>query len=243
MKYVKRIAAAVLVLACIFLVGACTPSKKVQDKVYNYLEEKYRGLEFELLDYKQDKETSGRYTVSASCKTTNVDFELLVSAMYVSDSYSVRWANSVMDEKLMNVLGDAKDLTYVSDAQWMDLYEDGSNGYRFREVDTSMLSWELQDVKEIYRITLSDVPSADEAAQGVYMTVTLLSSAGVNLDKVTFDIQMAEKSFLFSTSTAAIKEISLPELEEIFASAEPTMTDGNIFYQTTAEKSLEYFGK
>ncbi len=243
MKYVKRIAAAVLVLAFAFAIGACTPSKKVQDKVYNYLEEKYKGLEFELLDYKQDKETSGRYTVSAACKTTNVDFELFVSTMYVSDSYSVRWANSVMDEKLMAALGDAKELTYISDAQWLDLYEDGSNGYRFREVDTSMFSWELQDVKEIYRINLSGVPSADEAAQSIYMIVTLLSSAGANLDKVTFDIQMEGKSLLFSTSTAAIKEIFLSDLEEIFEDAEPAMTNGNIFYQTTAERSVEYFGK
>jgi len=243
MKYVKRIAAAILVLAFALVIGACTPSKKIQDKVYDYLEKKYRGLEFELLDYKQDKETSGRYTVSATCKTTNVDFELLVSAMYVSDSYSVRWANSVVDEKLMNVLGDAKELTYASDAQWLDLYEDGSNGYRFREVNTAMISGELQDVKEIYRITLSDVPSADEAAQGIYMIVTLLGSAGVELDKVTFDIQLEGKSLLFSTSTAAIKEISLADLKDIFEGAEPAMTDGNIFYQTTAKSSLEYFGQ
>ena len=65
MKYVRKIAALLLAASLILAVCACTPSKKIQNKVYEYLDSKYKGMEFELIDYTQDKETSGKYTFHA----------------------------------------------------------------------------------------------------------------------------------------------------------------------------------
>ena len=56
MKYVRKIAAAVIAVVMLIAgIYACTPSKKIQDEVYDYLNEKYNGLEFSLLDYTQER--------------------------------------------------------------------------------------------------------------------------------------------------------------------------------------------
>lgn len=237
MTCVKRLASIILVLSIVFSMCACTPSKKIQDQVRKYLTDKYTGFEFELLDYTQDKETSGKYTVFARCKNTNIDFEMHISAMYKSDNYSVRWANALMGEQLTAILEDTKDLTYFSDIQWLDIYD----GLKFREVDTAMLSGALSEVETIHRIGLSNVPSADEAAQGIYMIVTLLSSSGVDVENMTFDIQMQDSSILFSTNTESIKAVSLEELEKIVEEAEPTSVDGNAFYSKIKENVIEFY--
>ena len=241
MKYIRKIAAAILAVALIAGVYACTPSKKVQNEVYDYLNEKYTGLEFSLLDYTQDKETSGRYTVFARCLTTNVDFEIYVSSLFITDSYGVSYANSVMDPQILDALGNARSLGCVEDVQWLNLYEEDSDGYRFDEVDPN-ISYDVKDVNEIYRIRLADVISANEAAQCVYLVMTSLDTAGIELDRATFEFTLDETPILFTTDTASVKEIPLEDLEAKFYAAEcSAQPNGNILYSTTLYTEISYF--
>lgn len=242
MKYVRKIAAAVIAVVMLIAgIYACTPSKKVQDEVYDYLNEKYNGLEFSLLDYTQEKETNGRYTVSAKCLTTDVEFEIYVSSLFITDSYAVSYANSVMDPQILNVLGNARSLACVEDVQWLDLYEKDSNGYRFDEVDPD-ISYDVKDVNEIYRIRLADIDSANEAAQCVYLVMTSLDKSGIELDYTTFEFTLDETPILFSTDTASVKEIPLADLESKFYAAESQAAEsGNILYSTKSYKEISYF--
>lgn len=240
MKYVRKIAAILLAVSFVLAVCACTPSKKVQNKIYEYLNSKYKGMEFELVDYTQDKETSGKYTINVKCLTTDVDFEIYYTSMFTTDSYSVRWANSVIDPQLDEALGDARSLACVEEIQWLDLYADDSNGYKFREVDAG-ISYELKDVKEIYRIKLSELDSANEAAQCVYMVITALDKKEVELDKATFEFTVEGKPILFTTDTVSIKQIPLEDLEAKFYTAESSVKDGNILYKNTLYNEINYF--
>lgn len=240
MKYVRKIAAILLIASLVLAVCACTPSKKIQNKVYEYLDNKYKGMEFALIDYSQDKETSGKYTINVKCLTTDVDFEIYYSSMFTTDSYSVRWANSVVDPQLIEALGDARSLACVEDVQWLDLYADDSNGYKFREVDAG-ISYNLENVKEIYRIRLSELESANEAAQCIYMVITALDKKEVELDKATFEFTVDGKPILFTTDTASIKQIPLEDLEAKFYTAESSLKDGNILYKNTVYNEIRYF--
>lgn len=240
MKYVRKIAALLLVASLILAVCACTPSKKIQNKVYEYLDSKYKGMEFELIDYTQDKETSGKYTVNVKCLTTNVDFEIYYTSMLTTDSYSVRWANSVIDPQLDEALGDARELACVEDVQWLDLYADDSNGYKFREVDAG-ISYDVKDVKEIYRIKLSELEDANEVAQCVYMVITAFGKEGIELDKATFEFTVEGKPILFTTDTVSIKQIPLEDLEAKFYAAESSLKDGNSLYKNTLYNEINYF--
>lgn len=240
MKYVRKIAALLLVASLILAVCACTPSKKIQNKVYEYLDSKYKGMEFELIDYTQDKETSGKYTVNVKCLTTNVDFEIYYTSMLTTDSYSVRWANSVIDPQLDEALGDAREHACVEDVQWLDLYADDSNGYKFREVDAG-ISYDVKDVKEIYRIKLSELEDANEVAQCVYMVITAFEKEGIELDKATFEFTVEGKPILFTTDTVSIKQIPLEDLEAKFYAAESSLKDGNILYKNTLYNEINYF--
>lgn len=241
MKYMRKIAAVVLVISLVALICACTPSKKVQNEVYDYLNSKYKGLEFELLDYKQEKETSGRYTVFAKCLTTNVDFQIYVSSMFTTDSYSVSYANSVMDPQLMDTLGTAREAACVSEIQWLDLYEEESDGYKFRDVSAD-ISYNVKDVNEIYRIKLSGVESANDAAQCVYMAVTTFDMQGIELDTVTFEFTLNDTPILFTTDTVSVKEIPLEDLEAKFYAAESSSEkESNILFKSTPYKEISYF--
>lgn len=241
MKYMRKIAAVVLIISLVALICACTPSKKVQNEVYDYLNSKYKGLEFELLDYTQDKETSGRYTVFAKCLTTDVDFQIYVSSMLTTDSYSVSYANSVMDPQLMNTLGTARDVACVSEIQWLDLYETESNGYKFRSIGSD-ISYDVKDVNEIYRIKLSGIESANDAAQCVYMAVTTFDMQGIELNSVTFEFTLNDTPILFTTDTASVKEIPLEDLEAKFYAAESSSgKESNILFKSTSYKEISYF--
>ena len=241
MKYMRKIAAVVLIISLVALICACTPSKKVQNEVYDYLNSKYKGLEFELLDYTQDKETSGRYTVFAKCLTTDVDFQIYVSSMLTTDSYSVSYANSVMDPHLMNTLGTARDVACVSEIQWLDLYETESNGYKFRSIGSD-ISYDVKDVNEIYRIKLSGIESANDAAQCVYMAVTTFDMQGIELNSVTFEFTLNDTPILFTTDTASVKEIPLEDLEaKLYAAESSSGKESNILFKSTSYKEISYF--
>jgi len=240
MKYVRKIAAILFAVAFVLTICACTPSKKVQNKVQDYLDDKYKGMKFEFIDYTQDKETSGKYTIHVKCLTTNVDFEIFCTSMLTTDSYSVRWANSVMDTQINEALGDARSLACVEEVQWLDLYAEDSNGYKFRDVDAG-ISYELKDVKEIYRIKLSELESANEAAQCIYMVMTALDKKEVELDQATFEFTVDGKPILFTTDTSSIKQIPLEDLEAKFYVAESSVKDGNILYKNTLYNKINYF--
>lgn len=208
----KKFMICLLSIAFVVALCACTPSQKMQNKVYEYLNTKYKGLEFELVDYSQDKETSGRYIIDVKCVTNDVDFEIYASNLYISDGYSVSYANAYMEPLLTEALSDVKELAKIESVQWMDIFADNSNGYKFREVGN--ISYEMTDIKEIYRVTLSDVESTNEATQCIYMVITQLDLKGVSLNKIVFDFRIGEVPILLTTDTASVKEASFVDLEK-----------------------------
>lgn len=241
----KRLAALSVVLLMAFA-AACAPSEKMEKRVYDYLENKYGDWGFELLDYTQDKATNGGYTVNARCGLTGVDFEIYVTSLLITDSYYVRSANATMDAQLLGYFEGKEALTGVSDIQWLDIYEDNSGGYRFREPDDT-LSDDPQGVTDIYRIYLTNVPSANEAAQCIIMTLSILNANNVHLDSVTFDFELDGEQMLFVTDTDAVLSVSA----DSFAALEQMlMPDGNtsnlmvnIFYESSSVKVIEFHGE
>lgn len=243
MKHMKRILAAVLAAAMTLVLVACVQSDKVEAQIYDYLEGKYEGYDFEILSYTQEKDTSGRYAVSVHCADNDVDFEIYASSILVTDDFTVKYANSVMESDLIELLGTARPLICVKSIQWLDLYADDSNGYKFREFPLEEIPYTPYDVKNIYRVKLDDMPSSNEAAQCIYMFCDILDYKGVSLDKVTFEFKLADEPIIFTTNTKTALKASFSVLETLFERSKSEEEEGNLFYRNPESKikTIEYF--
>lgn len=227
---------------------ACTPSAKVQKRVFDYLNKKYKGLEFELVSFSQDEKTSGRYKIHVLCTTNNVEFDIYYSSLLTTDSYSICAANALM-EKFINEAIDpnSAQFTNIADIQWFDLFEEGSAGYKFREVGPDV-SYELNQVKSIYRIRLASEDfekegAINEVVQSIFMAIDVLDAQGIELDKVTFEFTAEGKPFLFEASTELVKKADLRALEEKFATAEAILVPGETLYADKKVNVISMFPK
>lgn len=186
-KTARIITAALLILTmtmATLLLASCTPPKKIEDSLSNYLTEKYGDLHFTINDITQNTTTNGWYVVKASCKDTNTDFVMYASTVRTTDSYSVNYTNAKMAEKIINgPMAEYKD--NVKSVQWMSDYEDGYENYTFRTVDLSK-EYELSDVSQLYKVELQNVEKINDVSSLIYNTIQNFESSGTFLEKTTF---------------------------------------------------------
>ena len=254
MKSMKIIS--VLLLSVCLLLGLCSctlanetgednpKQSKVEKEVFAYLKEKYPNHEFEIREYTQEKDMSGRYEVKVLCKNTNVLFEVYHAPILTTDSYAVSQANAYMENDLTELLGAAHGLAKVKSIQWKDSFADASNGYKFREVPIEELPYSTMSVSELYRIRLENIESPNDAAQSVDMVITVLETKGVSLDRVTFEFMLGEDQIIFTTNTHTImtSESAYDVLEILFTRVKSNEDEGNLFYRNPDSKAkvIEY---
>ncbi len=232
MKFAKRSCAFLLV--CSLLIGflvACEPKeKKIYDEVYAYLNECYKGVEFEINSYTQDIETSGKYVFDVTCLTTGLHFTVIKSSLYISDSYYVVHANNRLQEELFELLGSATELVNLESVQCFDRYEEDSVSYRFNE-DAESVAVDLDELESIFRVNMSEMESSNEAAQCVYMFCDILENKGISLERVNFEFTLNGERIRLETNTNAIDSMhSFEALERLFEQTK-TSTASNIFYK------------
>ncbi len=243
MKILKRILAATMCAATAFVTMACVPSAKVESKVYDYLDEKYENYKFEIVSYTQEKDTSGRYSVTVHCEDNGVDFDIFASSILVTDDFTVKYANSVMEDEIIENLGTAAPIIGVKSVQWLDLYADGSNGYKYRELPLEEIPYSVIEAKELYRVKLNDMPSSNEAAQCIYMFCDILDYKGIAFDKVTFEFKLGDEPIIFTTNSKTALKASFDVLEVLFERSKSDAEEGNLFYRNPDSKikTIEYF--
>lgn len=208
----KRILSALLLLSVLFGAAACSflpvsSPEKVETTVYDYLKNKYPGLTFEIKSYTQDTYTSGRYVFDVFCTTTAVDFTVYHSSFLTTDSYSVVYANAEMEKSLRSILGEELDTRYAKTVQWKNLYADGSEGYRFRNMDVTKIPYAPSEVSEIYRFALKDDSYATEAeaVQAMKNVIAKFADAGMTLEKIVFQFSFGKDTVLLTTDTYTVQ--------------------------------------
>ncbi len=202
-----------LLLVCVLgllLFSSCETQKQMAyEKVMAYLNEKHPGYQFTVNGFTQDTETSGKYTFYVTCINTGVDFEVVSTTLFSSDSFTVCHANAEKKKDLYGIFGEsALSRLRIADIQCHDLYLDGGGTYRFNE-DEELLMSHAKHLDEIYRVTFSDVASADDAVQRIWMFCDILYSGGTEansicLDKVSFEFTLGKETIRVETNTASI---------------------------------------
>ncbi|MBQ9748108.1 MAG: hypothetical protein IJV98_04920 [Clostridia bacterium] len=232
MKRIRRAVALLLAGLCLMFAVSCQSEEtRAHEKAYAYLNEKYKGVEFEILDYTQDTQTSGRYTFRVLSITTGLEFEVIMTSLMATDSYIVIHANNAINNHVMELLDGARDLICLESVQCFDHYLSEGGSYRFNE-DVELTSYSVYDVKSFYRVKLSDMPNANEAAQCIYMFCDILSHKDVILEELTFDFVLNGEKILFTTSTNTIVDMaSFEPLEELFERTNNASLIGNLFYK------------
>ena len=196
-------------VSCAFL--TTTHSEDLELKIYNYLQEKYPNLEFEITSYKQDTFTSGKYVFDVTCKTTEIDFLVYQSSFLTTDSYTVTYANLAMEEMLVGILGETIMSTHAKSIQWLDLYADGNTGYRFREVDLKSLPDSALGIENIYKIVLP-AQNTENSLQSLKAITEKLNDEEIQCDTITFEWIQNDYTIEFTTNTYTLTKATDEEL-------------------------------
>ena len=188
MKVFNRICRAAVALffalAFVFVICSCAASDKAIKNANKYLKDKYGNLNFELVDYTQNKTTNGWYIANVRCADTKTDFKMYISSVRMTDSYGVNYVNAQMEKKIkMGPLAARTD--NVKSVQWLNEFEDGFENYTFRNVDPKQ-NFEVSDVKSIYKIELKNCKSISEVSEIIYDTMSMFEAFGTILGKTTF---------------------------------------------------------
>ena len=241
MKCFKKMIAVALMLAIVLVIGACTPSQKVIDSVYEYLNEKYPGTEFQMGEVTQDTAASGRYIIKVHAVTTDIDFEIYASNLIVTDGYGAKYANDVIFDQIKVALGENYEISRIKNVQWIDIYEDGYAGYRFREIE-SVATYDFRKISDIYRIDLYEMTNTAEAVSVMQHTLTWLNEAGADYESVTFSFVLNDEQILFTTNTLSAMEADASDLEAAILSAEANArATAMLFTQQTEPKAVSFF--
>ena len=192
MKSFIRICKATLALAAaalfVFALCSCAASDKAIKNANKYLKDKYGNLDFELVDYTQNRTTNGWYIANVRCEDTKTDFVMYISNVRMTDSYGVTYVNAQMEKKVkMGPLAEHKD--NVKSVQWLNEFEDGFENYTFRTVNPKQ-NFEVTDVKALYKVELKDVKSVSDVAEIIYDTMTMFEEFGTLLGKTTFTFEI-----------------------------------------------------
>ncbi len=233
MKQIKRLTALLLVcLLSLSVFTACTTNEqKLYNGVYAYLGEKYKGVEFKINSHTQDTQASGQYTFQVTCLTTGVEFEVIKLSTMTSDSYYVSHANNKLRTELFELFGDALELVRVDDVQCYDVYRENGGKFSFNE-DSELASYLLEDIDSIYRVHMSSVVDAGDAAECIYMFCDILEGEGVVLEEIGFEFMLGGEMIRLQTSTASILNTdSYENLTRLFEEAKTSSPINNIFYK------------
>ena len=233
MKRIRQVAALILALTLVVMlcVSCVSNDQKLYDKVYAHLNERYKGVDFRINGYTQDIQTSGKYTFDVTCLATDIDFEVIMSSLLISDSYLVSHTNKWLEEDLFELFGSARSLICLDHIQCFDLYLAEGSGYRFNE-DAELTSYSVKDLTKIYRVTLTDIVSSADAAQCIYMFCDILNSKGIVLDEVAFSFVLNGEPILFTTTTNTVESLeSFEPLEILFEKSKSPSALDTIFYR------------
>lgn len=196
-------------VACTFLTPSL--SEALELKIYDYLEQKYPDLEFEITSHSQDTYTSGKYIFNVFCKTTAIDFLVYQSSFMITDSYTVTYANLAMQEKLVGVLGKTVMDEYAKSIQWLDVYADGNTGYKFRDVDLTNLPESVVGIDSIYKVVINAQNTA-EAFEALKIITEKFDHATVHCSSITFEWVQNDYTIVFTTDTCTINNATEEEL-------------------------------
>lgn len=216
MKIIRILLAATLSLVILLSSVSCsflsTPhSEALEQEIYDYLSEKYPGLEFEITGYTQDTFTSGKYVFKVFCKTTGIDFLVYRSSFLTTDSYTVTYANLAMEEMLVGVLGKDIMTDHAESLQWLDLFADGNSGYKFRDIDLEALPDSVVGINSVYRIVLH-AQTTHDIFHSLKIITEKLDEAGVHCDNITFEWVQSDYTIVFTTDTCTIYYATEEEL-------------------------------
>ncbi len=241
MKCIRRIVAAALMLSFVFCLCACTPPQKVIDEVYAYLNDKYPNTEFVIGTVEQDAVTSGKYIISVYCKNTDIDFDIYASTLIVTDSYGVKYANDMIFDQVKAIFGENYEAACIADFQWVDLYEDGFSGYRFREMSNTA-DYDICDVESIYRIKLTKMATAAETVSVMKNILLTLSEEGADFKEVTFEFGLDGDVIHFATNTYSLITTDPAILEDRILCAEAQSRETTmLFTQHEEPKTVTHF--
>lgn len=210
-KILSVLTALVVLFAAVAMTG-CTPSKKYQQKVLDYLTGEYPGKTFELLSYTQNKETSGRYEVKARCNEDGTNFDIYVYSMiFLTDGYSVSRANQKMTVCFRDIIVGTEAFGYVEGIRWLRPFNEENTDYSFRHVE-NVDELTLDDVKTIDSVKLSEVADIKQLALEITATIGAFDLAGVVLDEMYFDFDLGGRTFRLKTDTVSVRKAKDGEL-------------------------------
>ena len=198
-------------VSCSFSFLTPPHSEELELKIYDYLQEKYPSLEFDITSYKQDTFTSGKYVFNVTCKTTGIDFLVYQSSFLTTDSYTVTYANLSVEEMLVGILGEAIMSTHAKSVQWLDMFADGNTGYRFREVDLTTLPTSALEIEDIYKIVLN-FQDTETTVQALKAIAEKLTGEEIQCDTIMFEWIQNDYTIEFTTNTYTLTEASDEEL-------------------------------
>lgn len=245
MKVFRRICRATAVIffaaAFVFLMCACTASDSAIKKANKYLKDKYGNLNFELLDYTQNRTTNGWYIANVRCNDTNTDFVMYISSVWMTDSYGVRYVNAQMEKKIEKgpLAAHAENIKSV---QWLNEFEDGFENYTFRTADPKQ-NFEIYDVSSIYKIELKDVKSISNVAEIIYDTMTVFEEFGAILGKTTFVFEIDKYVYTVVADYSAVNKSNeaqfIKDLNECDAKEKESNFLNIISIDLTKEEKIE----
>ena len=200
----RVISAALSVIVFMVCLSSCSPSAKYQKKVKAYLDSKYGEMTYSLVSCEQNRQTNGRYEVVVYNEDTKETFDVYVySTIFITDSYSVDYANRKMKSLLGEEIRYEDFASAIENIQWLDRFNDGENNYSFRTVDMNSLS--VNDIKSLYSVSFTSysIPSAMGAANVAYNFCMALKDRGIELEKVNFMFKVDKVDYVLETSTKA----------------------------------------
>lgn len=232
-------------LGCSFL--SISSSDKVETVIYDYLKSKYPNLNFEIKSRTQDNYTSGKYVFHVVCTDTGVDFTVYHSSFLTTDSYSVIYANMRMEESLREAFGEAFNDLFVDSIRWKDIYVEGCEDYRFRDMDLTKIPYAVSEVSDIRLFILKNESFKDEteAVQTLKTIVSKFDEIGIDLKKIVFQMKLGKDTVLLTTDAYSIRtaeETALAERLVHIANAQGTDDFVQVFYGQDL-KTAEYFLK
>ena len=192
------------------------------------MRKKYPNLEFEIKNCTQDTYTSGKYTFQVFCKTTEIDFLIYRLSFLTTDSYAVTYANLSTEKMLCTFFGKEFCETQIKSIQWLNLYEEGSTGYKFREVDISRLPCTVSDIQGIYKIELF-ANDTDGVFQTIRSIAEKLNNTENSCEKISFEWVQNEYAIVLDTDMFMLNHASDEELLAFLSYLGDTkQSDGNI---------------
>jgi len=229
--------------ACSFL--SVSSSDKVETAIYDYLKNKYPDLSFEIKSYTQDTYTSGRYVFHVFCSDTAVDFTVYHSSFLTTDSYSVICANLCMEDSLRTVFGKEFNDLYVESIQWKNVYSDGCEGYRFREMDLQQVPYAVSEVSDVQNFILKQesCENETEAAEAMKAVIDGFGAAGINLEKIVFQFRLGQDTVFLTTDSYSVQNTEMEAFSDFvvrIAAAQGSDDVVKVFYGQDLKKA-EYF--